>query len=83
MSCLTGGPAARDETVGGAAGGVSGQLPLQPVEPTRSGSPFSKGCRMVTWLSFTAQRVASQTRLGLSTHFTYSDKYERWSVQPI
>ncbi len=26
MSCLTDGPVARDETVGGAAGGASGQL---------------------------------------------------------
>ena len=72
--------AARDETVCGAAGGASGQLPLQTVKPMCSGSPFSKGCWMVTWLSFTARRVAGRTRLGLSTHFTYSDEYEWWSV---
>ena len=49
MSCLTDGPAASSETVGGAAEGASGLLPLQPIEPTRDGSPWRcKGCRTVT-----------------------------------
>ena len=47
MICLTDGPAAKSETSGGAAGGVSGQLPLQPVKPTCNGSPSDKGCPMV------------------------------------
>ncbi len=80
MSCLTDGPVAKYETFGGAAGGASGPLPLQPVKPTCGGSPFSKGCRMVTWQSFAALRVGGRTRLGLSTRFTYSEEYERWSV---
>ena len=47
MICLTGGPAAGAETVGGAAGGASGLLPLQPMKPTRSGSPcLNKGCQI-------------------------------------
>ncbi len=38
---LTDGLAARVRQKYGAAGGASGQLPLQPVEPMRSGSPFN------------------------------------------
>ena len=53
---------------------------LQPIEPARGGSPSDKGYRMVTWLSFTAQRAGGRTRLGLSTRFTYSEEYERWLV---